>query len=126
MRQQYHFRKIDGKVHIWDINKLIVNLKDIPIVQIPLNNIQELNENYWFSDNANITTQDIIEHMKLVNETDLSFPILMCPDYLIMDGMHRVAKAVLENREYINAYVLSIMPQADYIDVDPNLLPYND
>ena len=126
MREQYHFRKIDGKTHIWDINKLLSTLNNHPITQIPLNTIQELNENYWFSDHATITTQDIIEHMKLVNETDLSFPILMCPDYLIMDGMHRVAKAVLDNREYINAYVLSIMPQADYLDVDPDLLPYDD
>jgi len=41
-----------------------------------------------------------------------------------MDGMHRVAKAVLQGRETIDAVQFAADPEPDHIGRGPNDLPY--
>jgi hypothetical protein len=36
--------------------------------------------------------------MRLVEATDLAYLIIVCADVRIMDGMHRVVKAVLQGK----------------------------
>jgi hypothetical protein len=43
-----------------------------------------------------------------------------------MDGMHRVAKAYVEGRASVVAVRFEETLEPDYIDVDPNALPYDD
>jgi hypothetical protein len=43
-----------------------------------------------------------------------------------MDGMHRVAKAYVEGRESVVAVRFGETPEPDYIDADPDALPYDD
>lgn len=95
MRQQYHHREVDGKTLIWNVNRLLELSKDFPIIHISLENIREVNEPYWFAAGSTVTTKDILEHMKLVNEASLDYPIMLCSEGRIIDGMHRVAKAYL-------------------------------
>lgn len=63
--------------------------------------------------------------MRLVDATDLAYPIILSPDGRVMDGMHRVAKALLQNQRRIMAVRLPSMPEPDYIGVDPDDLPYD-
>jgi len=49
----------------------------------------------------NETLRSFVMHMKMVNESDLDFPILMNQDGSVIDGRHRLAKALLEGHETI-------------------------
>lgn len=60
----------------------------------------------------------------MIGETDLNFPIILSSDGRIMDGMHRVAKALLEGRGTIEAVRFRQDPEPDYEDVQPDDLPY--
>lgn len=51
------------------------------------------------------------EHIKRVNETNLEHPIIISPYGAIMDGWHRIAKALLENKKFILAVRLTELPQ---------------
>ena len=62
--------------------------------------------------------------MRLIDETDLGYPIILASDGSVMDGMHRVAKALLEGQETIGAVKFSQDPEPDYKDVLPDDLPY--
>ena len=62
--------------------------------------------------------------MRLVHATDLAYPIIVCPSGRVMDGMHRVVKAFLEERTWVLAYRLPILPPPDYVGVNPEDLPY--
>lgn len=126
MRQQYHRRNVDGKILIWNVNKLIELCKDFPILSIPLKDIREINEPYWFPPEVIVTTKDIIEHMKLVNEASLDYPIILCSEGRIIDGMHRVAKAILLGHTHIKAVRFKDPMTPDYINVDLDSLPYDD
>lgn len=127
MRKQYHFRLINHQLCAWDVDKLILLTQNIPPQEINLNDIRELDESYWYNDDEDIPTcRSISEHMQLVNKADLAYPIIICPDGKLMDGMHRVVKALLEGLTSIQAYRLSALPEPDYIGVHPDDLPYDE
>jgi hypothetical protein len=63
--------------------------RDLPRFQIPLSEIRELDEPFWFSLEASPTGRAIIEHARLIEAADLAFPIILSSDGRVMDGMHR-------------------------------------
>lgn len=90
-----------------------------------INTLKEIEGKFWFGNNIEqITWRSIIEHLKLIQETDLSYPIILSAEGQVMDGMHRVAKALLEGRETIEAVQFDEDPKPDYEDVLPEDLPY--
>ncbi|MDH1881693.1 hypothetical protein ACTS9T_10380 [Empedobacter falsenii] len=127
MRKQYHFRKIDNKLYAWDVDNLIFLTKELEIENIDLSKINEFEETYWYNEEGDSPTcRSITQHIKLVNDSDLNYPIIVCPDGKLMDGMHRVVKANLLELKTIKAYRLSTLPKPDYIDVNPDDLPYDE
>ncbi len=90
-----------------------------------LDSIREIDETFWFGgESEKPTCRAIVEHMRFIEETDLSYPIILATDGRVMDGMHRVVKALLEGKETIEAVQFSEDPEPDYEDVHPNDLPY--
>jgi hypothetical protein len=99
--------------------------KHYPIKDVPVSSIHELDENFWFESDAP-TCRAVALHAKLIAETDLMHPIILSADGRVMDGMHRVCKALLENRGTIAAVQFENNPEPDYIDVDIEALPYDE
>ena len=124
LRQQYHFRKSERGLLAWDVLRLIELTKELEVIQVPLNEIKELKETYWFGLGAPPVTEDIAEHAKLIYEADTSYPIILCPEGKVMDGMHRVCKVYLESGESISAVKLTVLHEPDYIGKEPDELPY--
>jgi hypothetical protein len=59
-------------------------------------------------------------------DCDLAFPIILSSEGRVMDGMHRVCKALVENRAEIEAVRFVHDPAPDYIGVHPDDLPYDE
>ena len=126
MRKQYHSRNVDGTTLVWDIHRLVALSKGLPVKDVPLSAIRELDENYWFSNGPEPTCRSVAEHAILIEQTNLIHPIILCADGRVMDGMHRVCKAVMQGIEMIQAVQFATNPEPDYINVDINELPYDD
>ena len=124
LRQQYHFRESDKGLLAWDVLKLIELSKEFEVVQVPLSEIRELKEVYWFGLGAIPITEDIAEHAKLIFEADISYPVILCPEGRVMDGMHRVCKALIEAHDTIPAVRFNKLHEPDYIGKQPDELPY--
>jgi hypothetical protein len=107
----------------WDIDRLVSLSKDLASELVPIAEIQELDEAYW---GPSMTCREIAEHARLIQEADPSFPVILSSDGRIMDGMHRVLKAVLEGLSHIAAVRFSTDPVPDYVGVDPDDLPYEE
>lgn len=87
----------------------------------------ELDESWWYKDTTELPTpRSIAEHMSLVQQADLAYPILLCADGRLMDGMHRVVKALLQQQTHIQAICFPVTPEPDYINVDADELSYLD
>ena len=125
MRKQYHFQPSGQGYYAWDIDRLVALTKDFQSQWVKLDSIREIDETFWFGDeNDKPTCRAIVEHMRLMEEADLSYPVILSANGRIMDGMHRVGKALFEGREMIEAVQFSQDPEPDYVDVHPDDLPY--
>ncbi|AKS47552.1 hypothetical protein SAMN05444287_2794 [Octadecabacter temperatus] len=123
IRPQYHFRDGPNGLHAWDVRKLAAFAAELPVVDIPLADIGELDETYWY-EHAQPTTRSVAVHAAQIEAADLKYPIILCADGRLMDGMHRVAKAYMLGLESIKATRLPHTPEPDYVGVAPDDLPY--
>ena len=94
---------------------------------VPLDAIWELDTPYWALPGAGpCTVDEVITHMRLVRDVDPSFPVILGGDGRVMDGMHRIARAVLEDRRTIRAVRFPVLPEPDFCGCRPEDLSYDD
>lgn len=123
IRPQYHFRRVNGHTHIWDVRKLAALIADQPVIDVPIGDIREIHEPYWFSD-EDPTCARVMAHAEQVAESDLAYPIILCHEGRVMDGMHRVMKAHGLGIPTIQARRFNAVLAPDFIDIVPNNLAY--
>lgn len=124
LRIQYHFRPSEKGFFAWHVHKLIEASSKLPVIQVPMQDFEELRENYWYQFGNEPTVESIMEHWQLAQKADLNYPIILCPQGRLMDGMHRLCRAVMEGKETIDAVQFPQTPEADYVDVNPEDLSY--
>ncbi len=127
MRKQFHFRPSERGLLAWDVDRLVELTADLIPVEVPLTDIRELDELFWFGGDSDMPTcRNVARHAKLMNETDLRFPIILSQDGGVMDGMHRVCKALILGRKTISVVRFEQDPEPDYVGVNPDDLPYDE
>jgi hypothetical protein len=125
LRKQYHFRTIGTDFCAWDVHRLIRLAKPLPSRPVRLADIHELDENWWYDTSTDLPTpRALASHMTLVQQADLAYPVLLCSDGRLMDGMHRLVKALLEQRDCVLAVRFPVTPKPDYLNIAPDDLPY--
>jgi hypothetical protein len=124
MRKQYHFWPGRSGLDAWDVDRLIELARGLAVEQVPLEEIAEIDSVYWFDERQRPTVRSVAEHFRLIQEVDPSHPIILGPDGRVMDGMHRVARALFEGRLTITAQRLRALPDPDYRDCRPEDLLY--
>ena len=125
MRKQYHFFPSEQGLMAWDVDRLIELSQALPVSSVALDSIREIDEIYWFNDDEQKPTcRNLVLHMRLIDECDLSYPIILGADERVMDGMHRVAKALMEGRLEIEARRFEQDPEPDHVGRKPRDLPY--
>lgn len=93
---------------IWDSGTLFAAAKGLTPYDLQLS---ALNLDISF---PNATTMALfLYQVKRMQEADLNYPIIQAPDGWIMDGYHRIAKAILEGHTTIKAVRLPVLPEPD-------------
>ena len=123
MRKQYFFRPSHRGLLAWDVDRLVQLSSGLPLTRVPLTEIRELDEP-CFGEEEPPTWRSMIGHIELIEAADLSFPIILSAGGEVMDGMHRVAKAVLQGRPDIEAVRFTEDPSPDHVGRGPDELPY--
>jgi len=86
MRKQYNFRPSANGLDAW-----------------PLDSIADVDTDFWFTFGPTPTVRRIIDQIRLIEDVDLSYPIILGSDGRVMDGMHRIARAILDGHSTIEA-----------------------
>jgi hypothetical protein len=123
MRKQYYFRQSARGLLAWDVDRLVELSSGLPRKNVQLADIRELDE-VWFGEDEPPTWRSMIEHIKLIQEADYAFPIILSATGAVMDGRHRIAKAALQDKREIEAVQFAEDPEPDYVGRGPNELPY--
>ena len=126
MRKQYHFWPSESGLDAWDVDRLIHLSAGLPVREVPLASIKDVDSDYWFDGSAEVATvRRVVEHLRLIQEVDPSYPIILGVDGRVMDGMHRIARALLEGRASIRAVQFEVEPAPDHRNCRPDDLPYD-
>ena len=124
LRKQYHFRPSARGFRAWSVDRLVTLSRNLAVQKVPLSEISEIDEAYWSDGGKRVTCRDIAGHALLIEQADLRFPIIMSSDRRVMDGMHRVLKALNAGLTTVDALIFTADPEPDYVDVFPDELPY--
>jgi hypothetical protein len=88
MRKQYYFRESPQGLLAWDVDRLVELSKAFTRKMVPLSGIRELPEDLWGDSES-----QRLEHLRLIDAADLSYPIILSANGAVMDGRHRCPAA---------------------------------
>jgi hypothetical protein len=97
---------------VWLVTSLIEKSKDLEVFDLPLRCFCVGSE-IW---KPIKTALDLARHMKRVQEVSLDYPVILDEEGFIMDGWHRVAKALLQGWSTIKAVRFDKTPPCDYTE----------
>ena len=95
---------------VWKVSRLIFLASDLEVMEISFKHLNIYN--YY---PVLTSTMDFVEEVKRVNDADLSCPIILDDEGYIMDGRHRLAKALLLKKKTIKAVRFEVNPIHDYL-----------
>lgn len=97
---------------VWGIMRLFEKAKGLEPFDLPLQAIY-IGTKIWEPIES---PKKLAEHMKQVMAVDLNYPVILDDEGFIMDGWHRVAKALLEGFPTIKAVRFDETPDCDYYE----------
>ena len=95
--------------HKWNVARLITLSHKFPVMEIPLNHLD-----VWMI-YEKLTLREFVMHMKAIVGANLEYPIILDEDGVLMDGRHRIMKAMFEGRSSIKAVRFDTNPSPDKV-----------
>ena len=80
----------------WSVTRLIDAAKDLEVFELPLKSLD-------LGDTTLYRPREFVTHMRAVMDADLKYPIILDEDGELMDGRHRILKALYLNKKTIKA-----------------------
>ena len=107
--------KIDGRYHVWHTERLWKAAEGLPVSEIEIDSLKHVDSVCWFDDHFPPTLRNVVEHFTRMEQVDMSYPIILDPSGQLLDGAHRVAKAMANGQATIRAVRLPELPPPDEI-----------
>lgn len=99
---------------LWYTERLWELAKDLEPFPVLLDDIAELDLDCWFGDNSP-TLREVARHAERIAKADLDYPIILNDDGSLMDGGHRICKALIRGQTSILAVRFAEMPAPDEV-----------
>ena len=77
-----------------------------PVFELPLAAV-DISGMPWDLQNVG----DFLYHVQRMNDSSLDFPVILDNEGIIADGWHRICKAIIEGRVFVEAVRLTVMPE---------------
>jgi len=96
--------------HHWSVSRLHQLAKDLPVMDVPLDHLST-----WHK-YKDLTLREFVMHMNAVNVANLAYPIILDEDGEILDGRHRLMRAMMLSLSTIKAVRFEENPPPCRID----------
>lgn len=106
---------VQNEIHIFDIKRLWKESSNFSRINVMTRDFDLDSTFPWFLTTKQPTVREILSHMKRIIAADLTYPILLHSNGNVLDGMHRIAKAVLEEKESVCCIRFKSGPKPDWI-----------
>lgn len=114
-RPQTHSHLTPQGRAVWLTEQLWRAAKGLPTVRVRVDAFPELDMDCWFGERHAPTIREIAKHARKIRDTDLAYPVILAADGRLMDGGHRLAKALLLGLEEVEAVRFGVDPEPDHI-----------
>lgn len=108
-RRETHSARVGGKRYIWYTDRLWKQARDLPEFEVQVESLQELDRDCWFGTGRTPTIREVAAHCRRINNENGG----------LMDGGHRLARALLEGRKTIKAVQFAQTPEPDVVEEEP-------
>lgn len=115
-RRETHSTRVGGKRYIWYTERLWKLARELPEFEIEVESLQELDRDCWFGTGRVPTIREVAAHCRRINEVNTEFPVILNEKGGLMDGGHRLARALLEGSKTIKAVQFAQTPEPDVIE----------
>lgn len=100
----------DGK-SVWKTEDLWEAAKGMPVESLPVSLfVGQLEGTCWTQGDEDVTPNWVLCHTRRILDADMDYPIIVDKGGIILDGVHRLCKAVIEGREFIPVQRLVLLP----------------
>lgn len=110
-----HENKYSHGDKVWAVPNLIARAQDLVPFDLPLAAIYT-GCNVWDPVGS---AYGLAHHMRRALDVDTSYPIILDQEGFIMDGWHRVLRALLDGKATIKAVRFATTPPHDYLKPAP-------
>jgi hypothetical protein len=115
MVRERHTTIRDGRRLVWYTENLWRLARSLAPFDVELSDIRELDQDCWFGSTKVPTMRSVAQHCERINRVDTRWPIILNADGALMDGGHRVCRALLEGKRTIRAVRFESMPEPDEV-----------
>ena len=110
--EERHSRVVGSERHIWNTARLWKLAEQLESFDLPIEQVSELDMNCWF-ERREPTLREISTHAIRIEKANLSFPIILDEEGSLMDGGHRLCKALVQGHTTISAVQFRVTPEPD-------------
>jgi len=97
--------------NVWRVDTLIKAADVLDTFRLHLSRISTGHLIAWHMSNVH----DVLNHLTRIRNANLSVPIILRVDGKVMNGWHRIIRAMYEGKRYILAKQFVANPQPDFI-----------
>ncbi len=105
-----HSRIVGAERHIWLTQELWRLASHLIPFETAIDSIPEVDISCWF-ESRQPTLREIAKHTARIQAADLSYPIILNQDGALMDGGHRICKALTLGHTHISAVRFARTPE---------------
>lgn len=120
-KRSTHSNVRDGRRLVWYEDSLWRLAADLPVMEMELDSVKAwtgtpaLDEDCWFVGARPPSLREVARHCQRINAVTFEYPIILSDDGTLMDGGHRLCKALVEGRTTIKAVRFPSMPPPDEV-----------
>jgi len=105
-----------GRRATWDVERIWELAESLEVQEVAIEQIVGLDQVTWFNPTQQPTVRSVAAHAKRILECDLSFPPILTEDWRVFDGMHRIARHLLEGKTRIRVVRFETNPEPDLLE----------
>jgi DNA-binding protein VF530 len=105
-----------GQRATWYVERIWELAESLEVQQVDIERIVGLDQVTWFTPENPPTVRSVAEHAKRILECDLSYPVILTEDWRVFDGMHRIARHLMEGKTGIRVVRFETNPEPDLLE----------
>ena len=107
-----HTRIVGGERFIWYTERLWEHASTLNPFEVTIDEIPEVDLDCWF-ETRTPTIREVAKHAARIAEADLRYPVILNADGALMDGGHRICKALVNGQTTVAAVRFDETPEPD-------------